>query len=341
MGIQPGVSRKPLVTVEPAGPARGQFWAIVLAGGEGLRLRPLTDRICADHRPKQYVPLFEGRSLLDQTLDRVALVVPRSRTAVVTLRSHSRYFYRQFAAAGSPHVLVQPDDRGTAAGVLFPAQWVAWQDPEATIAIFPSDHFVLEEAALMDHVARIAAWVDEHPDRLVLLGAQATEPEVEYGWIEPGRPLDSEAPVRIWEIRRFWEKPSDDVARICLEAGCLWNTFILVGKARTLVRAGHEALPEIADRLAQIGRFRGTEHEGWAVQQAYALLPTANFSRSILEPAPPCLAVSRLSGVTWSDLGSPRRVLQVLRKLGMAPSWAQESMEKGAYGAPAAAHSPS
>ena len=339
MGIQPGVSRKPLVGVEPVGPARGQFWAIVLAGGEGMRLRPLTDRICADHRPKQYVPLFEGRSLLDQTLDRVALVVPRSRTAVVTLRSHSRYFFRQFAASGSPHVLVQPDDRGTAAGILFPAQWVAWRDPEATVAIFPSDHFVLEEAALMDHVARVAAWVDEHPDRLVLLGAQATGPEIEYGWIEPGRPLAPETPVRIWEIRRFWEKPSEDMARICLEAGCLWNTFIIVGKARTLVRAGHEALPEVAERLAQIGRFRGTEHEGWAVQQAYALMPRANFSRSILEPAPPCLAVSQLPGVTWSDLGSPRRVLQVLRKLGMAPSWAQESMEEGAYGAPAAAHS--
>jgi mannose-1-phosphate guanylyltransferase len=105
----------------------------------------------------------------------------------------------------------------TVAGVLFPAQWVPWQDPEATVAIFPSDHFVLEEAALMDHVA----WVDGHPDRLVLLGAQATEPEVEYGWIEPGRPLDAEVPVRIWEIRRFWEKPSEDMARSCLEAGCL------------------------------------------------------------------------------------------------------------------------
>ena len=95
----------------------------------------------------------------------------------------------------------------------------------------------------------------------------------------------------------------------------------------------------MADRLARIGRFRGTEHEGWAVQQAYALMPRANFSRSILEPAPPCLAVSQLPGVTWSDLGSPRRVLQVIRSLGMTPSWAQESTEEGAYEAQAAAHS--
>jgi len=81
-------------------------------------------------------------------------------------------------------------------------------------------------------------------------------------------------------------------------------------EVRTLVRAGHETLPEVAERLAGIGRFRGTEHEGWAVQQAYALMPTANFSRSILGPAPSFLAVSELPGVTWSDLGNPRRVLQ-------------------------------
>jgi mannose-1-phosphate guanylyltransferase len=277
------------------------------------------------------VPLFDGRSLLGQTLDRVGRAVPRTRTAVVTLRAHSRYFSRQFSAIGSPHVLVQPDDRGTAAGVLFPAQWIAWRDPGATVAVFPSDHFVQEEAAFMDHVTRVAAWVDDHPDRLVLLGVQATEPEVEYGWIELGKPLDPVAPGRIWEIRRFWEKPSEDQARICLEAGCLWNTFILVGKARTLVRAGHEVLPEVADRLASIGRFRATEDEGWAVQQAYALMPRANFSRSILEPAPAFLAVSRLPGVTWSDLGSPRRVLSVVRKLGMTPPWAREPLATGAH----------
>jgi mannose-1-phosphate guanylyltransferase len=327
MHMQPGASRKPLARAEQGAAGRGQLWAIVLAGGEGVRLRPLTLRICGDQRPKQYVPVFDGGSLLDHTLDRVGRLLPRSRTVVVTLRSHSRYFSGRFTSAGSPRVLVQPDDRGTGAGVLLPAQWIAWRDPGATVAIFPSDHFVLEEAAFMDHVRRVAAWVDGHPDRVVLLGAQPTEPEVEYGWIELGRPLDPESPVRVWEIRRFWEKPSEDVARVCLEAGCLWNTFIVVGKASALIRAGQEGLPEVADRLARIDRFWGTEDEGWAVQQAYALMPEADFSRAILAPVPACLAVSRLPSVMWSDLGSPRRVLQIVARLGMAPAWAREAVQ--------------
>jgi mannose-1-phosphate guanylyltransferase len=140
-------------------------------------------------------------------------------------------------------------DRGTAAGILFPAHWVFRQDPDATMAVFPSDHFVLGEATFMAHVGHVAAWVHEHPDRLVLLGAQATDAEVEYGWIELGRPLDSTSNRRIWEIRRFWEKPSEEKARICLAAGCLWNTLVLVGKAATFLRAGHEAVPAVNDRL--------------------------------------------------------------------------------------------
>lgn len=207
------------------------LWGVVLAGGGGVRLKALARRICGDDRPKQYVAVLGDRTLLRQTLDRVALGIPSVRTAVVTLRSHAPYFAEQWAGPAPPHMLVQPADRGTAAGILLPVHWIARQDPGATVAVFPSDHFVSEPAMFMAHIVQIAAWVDEHPDRLVLLGAYATGPEVEYGWIELGIPLDSTDDRRVWEVRRFWEKPSEEKARVCLEAGCLWNTFILVGKA--------------------------------------------------------------------------------------------------------------
>ena len=160
------------------------LWGVVLSGGEGVRLKALARRICGDERPKQYVPVFGDRTLLRQTLDRVALRIRPSRTAVVTLRSHSRFFVEHWAGPEPPRVLTQPTDRGTAAGILFPIHWVARQDPDAIVAVFPSDHFVSEPATFMALVARIAAWVHEHPARLMLLGAHPTSPEVDYGWIE-------------------------------------------------------------------------------------------------------------------------------------------------------------
>ena len=138
---------------------------------------------------------------------------------------------------------------GSHAGILLPVQWIARSNPGSTVAVFLSDHFVSEPAMLMAHITQIADWVEQHQDRLVLLGARATGPEVEYGWIELERPLDWTPDRRIWTVRRFWEKPSEERARMCLEAGCLWNTFIVVGKAATFLRAGREAIPEVDDRL--------------------------------------------------------------------------------------------
>ena len=297
------------------------LWAVVLAGGGGMRLKSLAQRICGDDRPKQYVPVLGDRTLLRQTLDRVALGIPSVRTAVVTLRSHAPYFAEQWAGPEPPHMLVQPADRGTAAGFLFPVHWVVRQDPTATVAVFPSDHFVSEPAMFMAHLAHIAAWVDEHPDRLVLLGAHATSPEVEYGWIELGGPLDATDDRRVWEVRRFWEKPSAETARVCLEAGCLWNTFVLVFKAAIFLRAGREAVPEVDNRLTSAEPFFGTDEEAWALHQAYALMPKANFSHMVLEPCPRFLAVAPIPRVVWSDLGTPRRVFEILERAQDRPAW--------------------
>jgi mannose-1-phosphate guanylyltransferase len=304
-----------------SGERDGLLWAVVLAGGQGVRLRPLARLVCGDDRPKQYVPLLGPRTLLGQTLDRVRLVIPTARTAVVTVQGHAAYVAAECSGPRAPHVLVQPDNRGTAAGILFPAHWISWRDPDATVAVFPSDHFVLEETTFMAHVVSVAEWVERHSDQIVLLGAEPSGPEVEYGWIEGGEAVGHAEGGAIYQILRFWEKPSSEGARACLAAGCRWNTFVVVAKARALLRAGQEQLPEICERLALIRPFVGTEDERWAIAQAYALMPAANFSRAILEPCTARLAVSPLPPLTWCDLGTPRRVFELLDRVHINPAW--------------------
>jgi CTP:molybdopterin cytidylyltransferase MocA len=97
---------------------RGSLWAVVLAGGEGTRLRPLVRHLCGDERPKQFSPLLGARTLLRQTLDRVGLLIPLERTVVVTLQAHARYLERELGEKPRPLVLNQPESRGTAAGIL-------------------------------------------------------------------------------------------------------------------------------------------------------------------------------------------------------------------------------
>src|SRR5205814_8238849 len=122
------------------------LWAIVLAGGGGVRLRSLVRHVCGDERPKQYVPLLESRTLLRQTVDRAARLVPPDRTIVVTLQDHACYVAAELRAGPSFQILVQREGRGRAAGVRFPAHWIQAQAPDATVVGFRSDHYIREEA---------------------------------------------------------------------------------------------------------------------------------------------------------------------------------------------------
>jgi mannose-1-phosphate guanylyltransferase len=314
-------SARPLLRVDPAAAGRdGTFWAIVLAGGEGRRLRPLVRHVHGDLRPKQYARLAGSRSLLEQTLDRTARLVPSDRTVLVSVQRHRR-FLREALNDRDLHVLAQPSDRGTAAGIALPVQWVAHRAPGATVAIFPSDHFIAQERRFTAHVADAVAFVNAHPTRILQVGAAASGPETEYGWIEPGEPLGRVGPTLVSRVTRFVEKPSLPVARACLQSGALWNTFVIVARAAALVDAMRQVLPRVHDTLAGAVPLQGTSWGVAALRRAYATLPSAGFSSAVLERCAPVLAVSHLAGSGWCDWGSPRRVVRTLRQADQRPDW--------------------
>jgi mannose-1-phosphate guanylyltransferase len=301
---------------EPA----GDLWGVVLAGEPGQRLRGVTRRLHGAPRPRQYARLVGPHSLLRQTLDRVALEIPRQRTVVVSLRSHVRYLEAEFDDASPPLVLLQPSSRGTAAGVLLPAYWVRWRDPGAIVAVFPSDHFIPEPRRFMDRVAEAVEFVSRYPRWIVLLGAEPSRPATEYGWIIPGAVLGCAAARPVWRASGFVEQPSAAAARRCLVDG-LWNTGVFVAKAATLVDAARQLIPSLHTRFVQLAPLLGSTVETRALRRAYAALPSADFSRAMLERCVPILAASRLTGVSWCDLGSPQRLATALRRAGIPAPW--------------------
>jgi mannose-1-phosphate guanylyltransferase len=310
------------VSSAPDSSDRGHVWAVVLAGGQGIRLRELTRHVYGDDRPKQYAVLTGSKSLLRETLDRVGRLVSRQQIVVVTMAGHSAYVTAELKhETPTPHVLEQPRDRGTAAAVLLAAHWILARDPAAVMVVLPSDHFVGEDEAFMGHVGDALGFLDRQGDRIVLLGAQPSEPETDYGWIELGEPLPGSGPSHLYRVRHFREKPTQAMAEELYRGGALWNTFVFAGRATTLVEAGSDCLPVLHERLVRLSRFLGTEHERWAIRQAYELSPRANFSQAVLERCPRKLAVVRLSAVSWRDLGTPRRVVKTLGELGMQPDW--------------------
>jgi mannose-1-phosphate guanylyltransferase len=312
---------EPCAAIHEAG-GGGDLWAVVLAGGEGTRLRALTRYLYGEERPKQFAVLTGSKSLLRQTLERVTRLIPPSRTVIVTQASHDRYLAAELTGFPDIHVLAQPCDRGTAAGALLPAHWIRARDPRAVVAVFPADHFILEEDVFMRHVAEVTAYVRAHPDGLVLLGVPPTDADPDYGWIEPGARIGWAGPDPVHRIRGFREKPTEESARRLYALGGLWNTFVFVASAATLVDAGRECVPLLHDRLVRMGVFAGMHYEPWALRQAYLFAPAADFSRAVLESPGLTLAVAEVAAYTWCDLGTAERVARTLRSLGgPPPAW--------------------
>jgi mannose-1-phosphate guanylyltransferase len=304
--------RPPLRSVESRG---GNLWAAVLAGGDGTRLRPLVDRIHPDGRPKQFAAVLGARSLLRETLDRVGILIPPERTLVVGRRSHQHFLQRELADFPSATALLQPDNRGTAAAILLPAYWISRLDPEAVVAVFPSDHFILGSNAFMAHVSQAVGFAQAHPDRLLLVGAPPSRPEPDLGWVETGDWVGATASGPICKVVRFREKPAPEDARVYFEKGFLWNTFVIVGRASAIVEAGRSFAPEVSAGVEHVvqAAIGGPD----AFEQAFAALPVADFSRSILERCADRLVISRLPDRIWTDWGTPERVFESLAEAKM------------------------
>ncbi|MBI1735372.1 MAG: NTP transferase domain-containing protein [Candidatus Rokubacteria bacterium] len=293
-------------------------WGLILAGGEGRRLRRLTEAITGEPIPKQFCAVIGGETLVERTRRRAALAIPPARTLVMLTRRHER-FYRAFVAGMPPHcAIVQPDDRGTGAAILYGLLRIAAIAPMAAVAILPSDHWVSDDAVYMRHVATAFSVVRARPDLLVLLGIPATSADREYGWIEPGEPIPG---TPLSRVAAFAEKPSASSAEALLERGGLWNTFVMIGRIPAFLSAIRRTAPEVDSAFETVRESLGTADERMAVRALYAALAPLNFSERVLQARPANLAVLPVGDLYWSDWGTPERVLATLTDLGVRPTW--------------------
>lgn len=296
-------------------------WAIILAGGDGLRLRSLTQKIAGDLRPKQFCALLDGETMFDRTRRRAELLVRPDRHVAVVTNEHREYFAALTTELPPDCLVVQPSNQGTVAGIVYPLVRVAQLAGEVPVVILPSDHDVTEDRAFMAYVESAVTLVRALPDRLVLLGIEADAPETEYGWVEPGRvPLPIDGPP-VFPVRRFWEKPSLTLARVLLERRCLWNSFVMVGWVSAFLDCVRAGAPEILDAFAPIRRALGTAEEGAVAERVYADLTPQSFSDRVLACVPERLLALRVKDIGWSDWGHPARVLASLRRTGRQPPW--------------------
>ena len=279
---------------------QADVWTLILAAGSGRRLLPVTNGV-----PKQFWRPFGQTSLLEETINRLAPLVPARRT--VTIIDHSqRQFLSDLANAERfGDVVLQPSDRGTAAGVLLGLLTIAAHNPEAIAILSPSDHGVQHPEAFRDGLRAAVAHIRDDDRRIVLFGVEPDCARADYGWITPSRPV---VPLELIDVSGFVEKPAPADARRLFERGAVWNTMVLTARVSTLLGLYRRWLPGLYAVLAPAVALRGFGRYEY-LREVYPTLLPSDFSHDLLSLSRGLSLIVWPSDIGWSDLGTPERLL--------------------------------
>jgi mannose-1-phosphate guanylyltransferase len=302
------------------------LWSVILAGGEGQRMRPLIQRWLGSHRPKQYCTFVGGRSMFQHTLDRADMLISPAHRVTVAARSHRADVLRQIGSRQPGKIILQPANRDTAAGIFLALSYIRAQDPGAIVAVFPSDHFVYPDGGFIDTVRDALQALNTWGERIILLGAVPDRPDPDYGWIQPGGEMGSCNGHPIRSIQSFVEKPSASIARQSLAKGGLWNTLVFVANAEALWNLGRQCFRRLTVLFEKLQDAIGSEREDNVLQEIYKDMPMHNFSSELLARVNDQVAVIKLRDVRWSDWGRPERIVSTLGSLGKRPAFPRECL---------------
>jgi len=292
-------------------PGRPRIHAVILAGGAGERFWPAS----RGKRPKPFLEVMDGHSLLDATLARAQRFAGPECTWVVCGEEHARAVRRATGLAPR-RVLVEPSRRNTAMAVGFAAQRVAAEDPEAVLAILPADHRI-PDAAAFARAMRRAARAARGAGVLVTLGVEPTRPDTGYGYIQVGAPAGGSYPG-LRRARRFVEKPDVARARRYLrQGGYLWNAGIFLFSVSAILEEIERCAPELHRALAPLRRT-GRVRRGDALREAYRRAPSLPLDVAVMERSRRVWTLP--VDFRWSDVGT---WLSLAEELGVEPGRTQ------------------
>jgi len=241
--------------------------------------------------------------MLRWTLERAGRIVSRGRVVTIVAEKHRSLWGDLLRDQPAANVVVQPSNRGTAAGILLPLLRVHQRDPQATVSVLPSDHYVRHEDVLRRSIAR-ALDLAERSLRVVLLGMTPEGADPDYGWIVPGR----EEPGGARRVARFVEKPGPALAAELYRQGASWSSFMLAAKASLLLSLFQRLAPRTFSLMTRAVWEGGSDPK--ALEEAYASLDSLDFSHDLLERMAPRLRLLEVPPCGWTDLGTPARLAQ-------------------------------
>ncbi|MEZ0395632.1 MAG: mannose-1-phosphate guanylyltransferase [Anaerolineales bacterium] len=281
-------------------------YAVIMAGGSGTRLWPVSRQ----KHPKHLLPLLGERTLFQTTIERVSDLARPDHILVVTAGDQAGELRAQAPQIPPENFLIEPQPRGTASVIGLAAAILQQRDPEALMMVFPSDHYI-RNRDVFRLIMRAALQVARQ-DYLVTLGITPTFPATGYGYIQRGEPLPGRFEYPVYRVRRFKEKPDEDLARELLTSGDhSWNSGIFIWKAGRILAEFRRQMPALYGALERIAGAWGGPQQEAVLQAEWSNLENETIDYGVMEHAEE-VAVLPASGLEWSDVGMWDSLFDVL-----------------------------
>ena len=278
-------------------------YCVIMAGGVGSRFWPIS----TSKFPKQFQDILGvGRTMIQQTYDRISKIVPVENIFVITSSEHVSVVQNQLPELKPENIVGEPVMKNTAACNIFMGMKIAEINPNAVITVLPSDHLILKEDVFLNTV-ELAFEEANTNHTLVTIGIQPTRPETGYGYIQ----FLEKKGQNVFKVKTFTEKPTLEVAKTLIESGdFLWNAGIFVWNVQDILKAFQENLPEMYQQFTECEY--NNESEKTCIENIYPKVQKISIDNGILEKTKNVAVIPADLG--WSDLGTWTSVFENAEK---------------------------
>lgn len=272
------------------------YYAVIMAGGVGSRFWPVSQT----SMPKQFLDLLgSGETLIQKTYHRLGKIIPLENIYILTNKRYEDLVKEQLPDITDQQIVLEPAMRNTAPCILLSALKIHKKDPNATMIVAPSDHWIETETQFTADL-NLAFEESQKKEQLITLGIQPTFPHTGYGYIKFD---NSEKEGKIKPVKKFTEKPDYQTAKSFLEAGnYLWNAGIFIWQTKTILKAFEKWLPKMYQTLSQGNDLLNTEKEEDFIEENYTKVDNISIDYGIMEEAKNVSIIP--ASFDWNDLGS-------------------------------------
>lgn len=273
-------------------------YAVIMAGGAGTRLWPLSTK----NKPKHLLRIFNGKSLIELTTDKLKSLIPDDRILVLTSINYKQLTQQTLPNIPPDNFICEPCIRDTASAIALAATVLKQRCEDPTMIMLTADQIIEPADRFNTAIANAADFLDSHPDNLIAFGVEAVSANTLVGWQKLGDTLDfTDCQVR--KIDQFTEKPDQDTAKSYMQSqNYCWNSGQFAWKANAIIKEITTHLPQAAPLLEQIGTAWNTTARVEVLNELFPQMPTGSIDYKIMQKTDN--ACSIFLPCSWLDMGT-------------------------------------